>query len=178
MKYLVALGLFMVTARPIQNLNPQHSPEMMTLEGQPFEIGMPKEKALAELSACCTLAAAAPEPDSWTVETKRPPFEILGFIWFAKGRVSKVEQERGQFKQDEAVALAQSLFRLVSEVSRSRSETTVTQIDTTEGSNLTIRTVTFRFDNGRSIILAINKVDRVAADMSDWVQITETLEKP
>jgi len=178
MKYFLAFVLFMSAAPPIPSLYGQRSPEAMTLGGQRFEIGMSKEEALAELSMCCSIAPAAPAPHSWSVKTSGPPFESLGFIWFAKGKVSMVEQSHGQFQQADAVNLAQSLFRIISADSRSKSEATITQTDTTEGSNLTIRTVTLRFGSGRSVVLTINKVDPNRAKMGDWVEINERLENP
>jgi len=178
--FLVFLVLLAV-ALMVLGLDAQNPPQVITLGGQTFEIGMSREKALAELSTCCTISPGAPEPDSWSVTTKGPPFEILGFIWFAKGKVSMIRRDRGQFRQEEAVSLAQSLFRLISEAEQSGSQMGMIETATEEGTNLTIRTITLRFRSGKSIVLDIHKVDlnqNQKGKMGDWVDLGDTLAEP
>jgi hypothetical protein len=155
----------------------QQPEEAIVIAGQRFEIGMPKEAALARLAECCILNGPG---DSFIIVSKRPPID-RGSIRFADGKVATVRRDVGEFQESESIILAQTLFRLIRELTHSHPARVSVQTDETEGEGATIRDVSLEFSDGRRVILEVSKVDanpKAAVQIPDWVNVYEVLEKP
>ncbi len=155
--------------------NAQSGRETINFAGQDFELGMSKGEALKRLALCCKINGG---DDSYFVETKQSPFEILGGIWFTSETVSMLKKDAAQFTNGESVNLGQTLYRLLSRIPGSNPQPVVLETGTVEGTNVTIRTVKLRFASGRSVVLEIDKVDANRSNMSDFTSVSELLEKP
>jgi hypothetical protein len=193
---LVALLAMFCLAAPTESQQPA---EAIVIAGQRFELGMPKDAALANLAECCKLDGSG---DSFTIEPKQPPYEMLGGVWFAGGKVVRLSLNDGQYQEQESVNLGQTLYGLLSELShseikratlqgggvevrgkvtRSEEEAVLLQISEVESGTMTIRMFSLRFRNGRRVVLEIYKPDanpKAARKVSDWVDVSEVLEKP
>jgi hypothetical protein len=192
---LVAVVATLCLAFPTESQQPA---EGIVIAGQRFEIGMPKEGALAKLAECCNLSGSG---DSFVIFAKQPHFGS-GSVSFANGKVVSLGLNDGQYKEQDSVSLAQTLYELFSEYSHSekkrgtvqvggvevRGNVTVTEgepmvlsIGEIESGTMTLRTVSLRFRNGRSVVLRINKPDanpKAAVQIPDWVDVWEELDKP
>lgn len=155
--------------------NGQNVRETINFAGQDFELGISKREALKRLALCCKIDGS---DDSYFVETKQSPFEVLGGIWFTNEKVSMLKKDAAQFNNGESVNLAQTLYRLLSRTPIPIPQPVVLEAGTEEGSNVTVRRVKLRFASGRSVVLEIDKVDANRSNLPDFTSVSEFLEKP
>ncbi|HEV2490724.1 MAG TPA: hypothetical protein VGT03_13025 [Candidatus Acidoferrales bacterium] len=156
----------------------QQPAEAIVIGGQRFELGMPKDAALAKLAECCTLNGSG---DVFSIEPKQPPFEIWGTVWFAAGKVVRLRAHIDQFQETQSVDLGQTLYRSIKELTASQGLRVTVHTEETEGQGSTTRDIYFNFANGRSLVLEINKVDsnpKYKLPVGDWVDVFNELGEP
>jgi hypothetical protein len=152
----------------------QQPEEAIVIEGQRFELGMSKDAALARIAECCMFIGNI-------ISSKGPPVVPRGAIWFADGKVVTVRRDVGQFQEAESIVLGQTLYRLITEFTKTHGRLATVYTGETEGEGFTMRDISLDFRNGRRVILEINKVDanpKAVTKIGDWVDVYEVLEKP
>ena len=164
--------------------------------GNRLFVGMPKSEAVALLLACCKLSPPADsENKKLSADTNRmighfifpkeeSPQRILGTIYFADGKVSRItrplDAEKFDPESDDIVAFTRALDRnLAPETGDSRSVVFVSsrheRLTNGEGEILS-----FSFPNGRAIELQIVTLDTPSkiTGRRDSVGLDEILEPP
>jgi hypothetical protein len=151
----------------------QRSTEAVYFGTQRFELGMPKSEALARLAECCRLSGSK---DSFFVEKKESPFDIIGAVWFVGDKVSELKLDLNQFQDQESAKLGLLLFRTASEITHSEPEPVILETNAQEIRGGTMRTLSLTLKNGRSLVIEANTSDPGGkVGPRDWVDVYELL---
>jgi hypothetical protein len=157
--------------------------------GQRLNIGMQESDAVASMSVCCTLTPPVSSSDRTVgsghfIRTKDgPPYRMLGSIWFADGKVSRISQpidEDFDGYNDDVVRLARALSRALAATSGDSSSTLMLSVQHTRMSNGNGDTVSLTFPNGRGIELQVITLDNPdkTTNKRDAVTLDEVLQSP